>query len=119
MRVGSPSHRDLFCGHFIQSHQRFQPEDLPWPDLDPVAAARLRGVPFWQEVLHTEQRVIAIIEAFSRTVADPLVREAVDLMGLRGAPPRAAGPGARGALRDRHRPAAPGPADRPGRAAVH
>jgi hypothetical protein len=39
-------------------------------------------VPFWQEVLHTERRAGAIVRAFAATVADPLVREAVDLQGV-------------------------------------
>ena len=81
MRIGSDAHRDLFCESFIRSHRRFEPEALPWPDLDGDALERVRGVPFWQEVLHTELRAIEIIGAFSRTVADDRVREAIDLMG--------------------------------------
>jgi hypothetical protein len=81
VRIGSPAHRDLFCQSFIRSHRRFEPAGLPWPDLDEVALDRLRKVPFWQEVLHTEQRAIEIIDAFVPTVADPFVREAIDLMG--------------------------------------
>ncbi len=38
-------------------------------------------MPFWQEVLHTERRAGAIVEAFARTIDDPLVREAVDMQG--------------------------------------
>jgi hypothetical protein len=41
----------------------------------------VQKVPFWQEVLHTEMRAIEIIGAFTPTVGDPLVREAIDLMG--------------------------------------
>jgi hypothetical protein len=81
VRVGSEEHRDLFCHSFIRSHRRFEPEELPWPDLDRESLDRVRGVPFWQEVLHTEMRAIEIIDAFARTVPDRLVREAIDLMG--------------------------------------
>ncbi len=81
MRVGSDAHKRLFCRHFLESHARFEPAALPWPELDAPALARVRGIPFWQEVLHTEQRAIAVIEAFVRTVGDPLVREAIELMG--------------------------------------
>lgn len=81
MRVGSEAHKQLFCRSFIRTHRRFEPEQLPWPDLDPASLDRVQQVPFWQEVLHTEMRAIDIIDAFSRTVPDPLVREAIDLMG--------------------------------------
>lgn len=81
MKIGSDAHKGLFCHSFIRSHRRFEPELLPWPDLDPEALDRVQKVPFWPEVLHTEMRAIEIIDAFAPTVADPLVREAIDLMG--------------------------------------
>ena len=81
VRIGSEAHKELFCQSFIRSHRRFDPERLPWPDLDGEALDRVQKVPFWQEVLHTEMRAIEIIDAFTPTVADPLVREAIDLMG--------------------------------------
>jgi hypothetical protein len=84
MRItaGSDAHRDLFCRQFMETYQEFDPETLPWPDLDEAALARLRGVPFWQEVYHTERRAGAIVNAFLPQVSDPVVREAVALQGL-------------------------------------
>ena len=82
MKIGSVAHRDLFCRQFIETHERFDPARLPWPKLDQPALERLRAVPFWQEVWHTERRAGAIVAAFTETVADPLVREAVALQGL-------------------------------------
>jgi hypothetical protein len=82
MEIGSEAHKLRFCRQFIDSHQRFEPEELPWPVLDEAALARMRTVPFWQEVLHTERRAGAIVRAFAATVTDPLVREAVGLEGL-------------------------------------
>jgi hypothetical protein len=82
MRIGSEIHKDRFCRQFIDTHRRFDPEALPWPELDDAALERMRGVPFWQEVLHTERRAGAIVRAFATTIADPLVREAVDLQGI-------------------------------------
>ncbi len=43
---------------------------------------RLRSVPFWQEVLHTEQRAGAIVKAFTETIDDPVVKDAVALQGF-------------------------------------
>jgi tRNA isopentenyl-2-thiomethyl-A-37 hydroxylase MiaE len=49
--------------------------------VDGTGLERLRTVPFWQEVLHTERRAGAIVGAFATTVDDPLVKKAVKLQG--------------------------------------
>jgi hypothetical protein len=82
MRIGSDAHRDLFCSHFIATFIPYEPAALPWPELDEKDLERLRTVPFWQEVLHTERRAGAIVKAFASTISDPLVRRAVDLQGF-------------------------------------
>ena len=82
MRIGSEAHKERFCRQFIDSHRQFDPETLPWPDLDEAALGRMRAVPFWQEVLHTERRAGAIVRAYAATITDPLVRAAVDLQGV-------------------------------------
>src|SRR5215472_2318410 len=82
MKIGSEEHKERFCRHFIASHCRFDPAALAWPELGEGDLARLRGVPFWEEVLYTERRAGAIVNAFAGTIADPLVREAVALQGF-------------------------------------
>jgi hypothetical protein len=82
IKAGSEAHKELFCRQFIETHQLYDPQTLPWPDLDEASLARLRGVPFWQEVYHTERRAGAIVEAFTPQVTDPVVREAVALQGV-------------------------------------
>jgi hypothetical protein len=82
MKIGSDAHKDLFCRLFVASYTAFDPEYLPWPDLDGDGLARLRAVPFWQEVLHTELRAGRIVNAFAPHVADPALREAVAMQGL-------------------------------------
>ena len=81
IRVGSDAHRELFCRQFIDSYTDYDPATLPWPTLSDADLARLRSVPFWQEVLHTERRAGMIVAAFAETVKEPLVRRAVDLQG--------------------------------------
>ena len=80
--AGSEAHKEAFCRQFIETHELYDPETLPWPELDDAALARLRGVPFWQEVYHTERRAGAIVDAFTPQVTDPVVREAVALQGV-------------------------------------
>ena len=79
--AGSDAHKELFCRQFVETHELYDPETLPWPELSEVELARLRGVPFWQEVYHTERRAGAIVDAFTPQVTDPVVREAVALQG--------------------------------------
>ena len=81
MKIGSNAHRDLFCNHFIATFTPYEPAELPWPALDGNGLERLRTVPFWQEVLHTERRAGAIVGAFAPTIDDPLVKKAVELQG--------------------------------------
>ena len=82
MKIGSDEHKRRFCDQFIASHNRYDPETLAWPDLDNAALARLRAVPFWPEVLYTERRAAAIVDAYAATITDPLVREAIQLEGF-------------------------------------
>ena len=80
--IGSEAHKALFCKHFNDTYQHYVPDELPWPELDEAALQRLRSVPFWQEVLHTELRAGAIVKAFSVTVDDPVLKQAIDLQGV-------------------------------------
>src|SRR5271170_2249419 len=82
IRIGSDAHKDLFCRDFVSTYTDYDPETLPWPELDDAALGRLRTVPFWQEVLHTELRAGAIVKAFTATIDDPVIKEAVALQGF-------------------------------------
>ena len=82
MKIGSEEHKELFCRSFVASHDPYEPERLPWPELDEAALARIRGVPFWDEVYYAERRAGALIAAYAPSIDDPMVREAVDLQGF-------------------------------------
>jgi hypothetical protein len=82
MKIGSQEHKERFCRQFVASHHLYDPDKLPWPELDSPAHERLLSVPFWQEVLRTERRAGAIVNAFAKTIEDPVVRDAVALQGL-------------------------------------
>jgi hypothetical protein len=82
MKIGSPEHRDTFCRHFMQTYTDFDPDTLPWPELDAESLARLKSVPFWEEVFYTERRAGVIVAEFVKTIQDPVIKEAVALQGL-------------------------------------
>jgi hypothetical protein len=66
----------------MDSHHVYNPEQLPWPELNAPDLERLRAIPFWQEVLTTERAAGAKVDAYAATVSDPLVREAIVLQGV-------------------------------------
>lgn len=82
MRVGTPEHRDLFCGTFVETHVPFEPENLPWPELGEVHLRRLRAFPFWSYARSIEQRAGRMVTALAKTLDDPLIREAVAVQGV-------------------------------------
>jgi hypothetical protein len=82
IKAGSAEHKALFCKQFMDTYQDYDPNTLPWPALSDADLERLRAVPFWQEVYHTERRAGAIVDAFTPHVEDSVVREAIALQGF-------------------------------------
>jgi hypothetical protein len=81
MKIGSESHKQLFCQSFLDSYQEYDPPQLPWPKLDNDALALLRSIPFWREALTVEIRAGGMVTAFAETISDRLLREAIALQG--------------------------------------
>lgn len=81
MRIGSDAHLTLLCREFIDTHDPFEPDQLPWPDLDETSVAKLRALPFWDEAIRTERRTGAKVSAYAAEETPPLLREAVALQG--------------------------------------
>ena len=79
MKLGSFHHKKLFCRQFLDSYLDYEPETLPWPELDSVSLERLRGIPFWQEALYAERKAGKLVGAFAQTIEDPLLQEAITL----------------------------------------
>jgi hypothetical protein len=80
-RVGSIAHRDLFCRTFHTTHVAFEPDQLPWPVLDPKDVELLRAFPFWSFARSMEQEADRMIATFAKTLHDPVIRAAVELQG--------------------------------------
>jgi hypothetical protein len=69
--------KELFCRTFLASHEAWEPETLPWPDLDDRSLAILRSIPVWNMALQVEVNAGAMIAGFAETQSDPLVKEAL------------------------------------------
>ena len=81
MEIGSEAHKELFCHTFVEGHRRYEPEDLPWPELDAETLELLRGIPFWEHALQAELDAGPMVYACAEASSDPLVREALNLQG--------------------------------------
>jgi hypothetical protein len=82
MQIGSEEHKRLFCDSFIATHNRYEPQEMPWPQLDEVSLARLRAIPVWTMALDTEISAGSMLQGFAKTESDPLVRQALALQGF-------------------------------------
>jgi hypothetical protein len=82
MKIGTPQHRDLFCRTFIDSHVVFDPETLPWPELDAETLHLVRAFPFWSYAESIEARSARMVELFALTIDDPLIRQAVEVQAV-------------------------------------
>lgn len=81
MKIGSEAHKQLFCQSFMETHLKYEPEQLPWPKLEAEQIERLRGIPFWEEAVRTERNAGAMLAAFAETVSDPILQDAIALQG--------------------------------------
>jgi hypothetical protein len=81
MKLGSQQHKELFCQSFIDTHIQYQPENLPWPELDEMHLNRLKSIPFWREALTIEQDAGKMVSTFAETIDDPLIKETIALQG--------------------------------------
>jgi len=81
LTIGSEEHKRLLCGFFMESFKKFEPEDLPWPDLDETVRRRLADLPIWEEAVTTEAETALKVQALGRAEKDPLLAEAISLQG--------------------------------------
>src|SRR5262245_17183310 len=79
--VGSTEHCELLCRFFVDTHNPYQPRDLPWPTLDEATRMRLASLPIWEEALKTEADTAAIVSRMGETERDPALAQAIALQG--------------------------------------
>jgi hypothetical protein len=82
LAAGSAEHRRLLGRFFLDTHVDYVPEQMQWPALSEEELARLRGLPFWQEAVSTENMTSNTVAAAAALESDPLLREAIELQGF-------------------------------------
>ncbi len=81
LTVGTDAHKELLCRFFIDTHIRFEPAKLAWPDLDETCLTKLRDLPIWDEAVTTEAETAMKVTELGRAEKDPLLAEAISLQG--------------------------------------
>jgi hypothetical protein len=79
IRIGSPEHLRLFTRMLLETHNPYKPAVIEWPKLAPEALERVTSLPIWDIAVQTEGRASIRVKTFAETVADPLLREALEL----------------------------------------
>src|SRR5215470_11770658 len=78
--VGSHEHKELFCRFFIDTHLKFDPTAIEWPELDEASLKLLQSLPVWTEAMETECMGTCTIQSCATLETDPLIRQAVTLL---------------------------------------
>src|SRR5436853_1387877 len=80
--LGSEAHKQAFCRMLPGTHNPYRPSIVDWPALDPQARDRLVSLPIWDIAMQTEGNATLRVLSYARVVADPLLREAIEVDGF-------------------------------------
>lgn len=78
---GSEAHKTAFCRMLLDTHNRYKPSIIDWPALDREARDRLVSLPIWDIAVQTEGKARLRVLSYGETIADPLLRQAIELDG--------------------------------------
>ncbi len=79
VRIGSDTHKQMFCRMLLDTHNPYKPAVIDWPPLNSAALQRLTSLPIWDIAVQTEGRASIRVAAFAATVRDPLLRQALEM----------------------------------------
>lgn len=80
--LGSEAHKQAFCRMLIETHNPYRPSIVDWPNLEPEARDRLVNLPIWDIAMQTEGNASLRVLTYAQTIADPLLREAIEIDGF-------------------------------------
>jgi hypothetical protein len=80
--LGTEAHKQAFCGMLLDTHNPYRPSIVDWPMLDPEARDRLVSLPIWDIAMQTEGNASLRVLSYAKTIADPLLREAIEIDGF-------------------------------------
>jgi len=77
--IGSEAHKQMFCRMLLETHNPYKPAVIDWPQLPADALKRLTSLPIWDIAVQTEGRAWIRVSTYAATLADPLLREAIEM----------------------------------------
>jgi hypothetical protein len=80
--LGSKAHKQAFCRMLLDTHNPYRPSIVDWPVLDAEARDRLVSLPIWDIAMQTEGNASLRVLSYAKTIADPLLREAIEVDGF-------------------------------------
>ena len=80
--LGSEPHKRAFCRMLLDTHNPYRPSIVDWPALEPEARDRLVSLPIWDIAMQTEGNASLRVLSYANSVADPLLREAIEIDGF-------------------------------------
>jgi hypothetical protein len=80
--LGSEAHKKAFCRMLLDTHNPYRPSIVDWPILEPEARDRLVSLPIWDIAMQTEGNASLRVLSYAETIADPLLRQAVEIDGF-------------------------------------
>ena len=81
-RPGHDQQRAAFCRMLLDTYNPYKPAVIEWPELDDEARQRLISLPIWDIAVQTEGRARLRILSYAATIADPLLRQALEHMAF-------------------------------------
>jgi hypothetical protein len=79
---GSEAHKASFCRMLLDTHNPYKPSIIDWPELDLEARNRLVSLPIWDIAVQTEGKARLRVLSYGEEVADPLLKQAIELDGF-------------------------------------
>lgn len=80
--LGSEAHKQAFCHMLIETHNPYRPSIFDWPILEAEARDRLVSLPIWDIAMQTEGNASLRVLTYAEKIADPLLREAIEIDGF-------------------------------------
>jgi hypothetical protein len=81
-RLGSEEHKTLFSRMLLDTFNPYKPAIIDWPPLDAEARERLISLPIWDIAVQTEGKASLHVKTYAKSIADPLLKEAIELNGF-------------------------------------
>ncbi len=81
IKIGSDAHKRLFCRMLLDTHNPYKPAVIDWPTLSPDTLQRITSLPIWDIAVQTEGRATLRVDTYTKTVDDPLLRDALIMDG--------------------------------------